>query len=88
MTTGTRKGSRSKNAALSFVPDGTSLRNDGWVYVYYNDKTAELYDMKKDPEQFHNQANNPEYKDIRKEMHKQLQATLITADLRAPALQP
>ena len=66
-----------KDAALSFVRNGTSLRKDGWAYNHYDDNTAELYDMKKDPAQFHNLAEKPEYKDVRKEMHKQLQATLI-----------
>ena len=65
-----------KDAALSFAGKGTSLRTDGWAYNYYNDKTAELYDMKKDPQQFHNLADNPEYKDVRKEMHNLLKAKI------------
>jgi arylsulfatase A-like enzyme len=65
-----------KDAALSFIRGGTSLRKDGWAYNYYNDKTAELYDMNKDPEQFHNLADNPQYKNIRNAIHKQLETTL------------
>lgn len=71
-----------KDVALSFLRGGTSLRNDGWAYNYYNDNTAELYDMKNDPEQFHNLADNPEYKDIRNVMHKQLQGLLNDAGLK------
>lgn len=60
------------------------LVSGGFTVLYYNDKTVELYDMKKDSDQFHNLAEKPEYKDIRNYMHTQLQATLINAGLRAP----
>ena len=68
-----------KDAALSFIRGGTSLRKDGWAYNYYNDKTAELYDMKNDSEQFYNLADNPQYKNIRNAIHKQLETTLKKA---------
>ena len=42
----------------------------------YNDGTEELYDMNKDRLQFTNQATNPEYSSIFKQMQKQLDARI------------
>lgn len=72
-----------KDAALSFIGGGTSLRKKGWAYNYYKDGTAELYDMRKDPAQFYNLAEKPEYKEVRKELHGQLKEILDDAGLKA-----
>ncbi len=44
-----------KSAALSFNK-GCSLRTADWHYMRYNDGTAELYDMRSDPNEFTNLA--------------------------------
>ncbi len=49
-----------KPGALSFNK-GYSLRLPEWHYMRYNDGTAELYDMKNDPHEFTNLANDAPY---------------------------
>jgi len=41
-----------------------SIHTEKWQYIHYFDGTAELYDMKKDPEQFSNLANNKKYANV------------------------
>jgi iduronate 2-sulfatase len=69
-----------KQGALSFN-NGTALREKDWVYMRYTDGTEELYDMGKDPKQFTNQAANPEYSNILKQMRSRLDARLMEAGL-------
>lgn len=45
-----------KDAALS-LHKGHVLRTADWAYMKYQDGTEELYDMKADPQQFHNLAD-------------------------------
>ena len=47
-----------RNSALSFVKQGTSMRNARWSYMRYEDGSEELYDMSKDPKQLTNLANS------------------------------
>jgi arylsulfatase A-like enzyme len=41
---------------------GYLLRTLDFAYMLHYDRSEELYDMKLDPQQFHNQINNSEYK--------------------------
>ena len=49
-----------KQSALSFVPNGTSLRTQNWSYMKYEDGTEEFYNMKTDPKQFTNLSKSKE----------------------------
>lgn len=54
-----------KDSVLTFsVYDGASLRTKDWRFTQWGEGTEnmELYDLNKDPSEFTNQAQNPEYK--------------------------
>ena len=71
-----------KAGALSFNR-GASLRAKDWAYMRYTDGTEELYDMKKDPRQFVNQAKNPEYSAILLQLRERLETSLRAAEIPA-----
>ncbi|QGJ70569.1 Choline-sulfatase [Planctomycetales bacterium 10988] len=41
--------------------NGHLIRTQDWAYMQYDDGSKELYDMKNDPKQYTNQADNPEF---------------------------
>ncbi len=45
-----------------------SVRTEGWRYTVYIDGSEELYDHSRDPEEWTNLANDPQYEQIKKEM--------------------
>lgn len=47
---------------------GFSLRNERWRYIVKRNNKEELYDHSKDPNEWHNLANNPEYDSIKQSM--------------------
>ncbi len=67
---------------------GMLLRNDRWAFIEYNKlgrapkkrkpplPAMELYDMKKDPKQYPNLAQNPEYAHIVKELRAKMAAKM------------
>ncbi|MCH8215564.1 MAG: sulfatase [Planctomycetes bacterium] len=67
---------------------GMLLRNDRWAFIEYNKlgrapkkrkpplPAMELYDMKKDPKQYTNLAQNPEYAHIVKELRAKMAAKM------------
>ena len=61
-----------KESALSFTKGGTSLRTSRWAYMRYKDGTEELYDMRRDPEQFTNLASAAEHADTLKKLSAEL----------------
>jgi len=44
--------------------------NSNWRYIYYQDGTEELYNVKKDPNEWYNLAGSEEYKTIIEKMQK------------------
>ena len=73
-----------REAAFCANGKGTLLRDDKWAFIEYK-KTGrkpknakpllpatELYDMKRDPRQYTNLANNPEYAHIVKELQAKM----------------
>lgn len=68
--------------AFSVTQGGKSflVRTDKWAYIQYDEDAGsgmELYDMKKDPNQFTNLAMNPAFKNIVTELQKKLKQKLI-----------
>lgn len=59
-------------AITSYQKGNHSVRTERWRYIRYNDGTEELYDMKKDPNESENLANNSEYKTVVEDHHKML----------------
>ncbi|MBD3415204.1 MAG: sulfatase-like hydrolase/transferase [Candidatus Aminicenantes bacterium] len=49
-----------------------SIRKDHWRYTVYIDGSEELYDHRKDPEEWHNLADDTEYETIKKELSQHL----------------
>ena len=62
-----------KQGALSFTK-GTSWRNRDWAYMRYSDGSEELYDMRRDPEQFTNLAKDDQFAAVRRRMSDELTA--------------
>ena len=51
-----------RDAAISFLSGGHSLRFQDWAYTHYGDGQEELYNMNQDPHQFTNLAGDPKHK--------------------------
>jgi iduronate 2-sulfatase len=60
-----------KEGAISFS-NGYSWRTKDWAYMRYRDGSEELYDMRADPGQFTNLANDASYADQRKTLASSL----------------
>jgi choline-sulfatase len=50
--------------------DNVGIRTENWRYIKYADGSEELYDMKKDPNEWTNLAENPEYAQQKKKLAK------------------
>ena len=54
-------------ARTSFGPGNYAITSEHFRYIQYNDGSEEFYDRRKDSQEWHNQAKNPEYaQEIRK----------------------
>jgi arylsulfatase A-like enzyme len=49
-----------------------SISTPRWQYIHYFDGGAELYDLERDPDEFVNLANDPEYSGIVEQLHQHL----------------
>ncbi|WP_339702408.1 sulfatase [Algoriphagus aquimarinus] len=68
--------------AFSVTQGGKSflVRTDKWAYIQYDEDAGsgmELYDMKKDPNQFTNLAMNPAFENVVTDLQKKLKQKLI-----------
>ena len=69
-----------RETALS-LHKGFALRSRDWSYMRYNDGSSELYDMRQDPHQFTNLANQAEHQQQLRQMQTALDARLREAGL-------
>ncbi len=69
-----------KSGALSFH-NGVGLRQSDFAYMRYKDGTEELYDMKKDPNQFNNLAADLQYSADLKRLQQSLDARIKQGDI-------
>ena len=57
-----------------FIPhaerESYAVVNSNWRYIFYRDGSEELYNVKKDPNEWYNLAGKDEYRNIIKEMRK------------------
>jgi arylsulfatase A-like enzyme len=68
-----------KDLDESFVnKQNYTIRTRDYRYILYNDGSEELYDHKKDPEEWINLSNDKTYNKIKKKLHKQLVEKLNT----------
>ncbi|MEM0969672.1 MAG: sulfatase, partial [Verrucomicrobiota bacterium] len=59
---------RLRPALTTHGPGNDGLRTETWRYIRYADGSEELYDMKKDPEEWTNLAATPEYDSVKQEL--------------------
>lgn len=60
-----------RDPAVSFYGEAnTSIRSRDWRYIRYEDGSEELYHHKTDPNEWTNEADNPEYAAVKKELSK------------------
>ena len=69
-----------RDAALT-VDKGYSLRTQDWHFIQYKDGTEELYDMKSDPNQFHNLGAGKNHDAKLQEMRERLAKKLAAYSL-------
>ena len=70
-----------REGSLSINRNSYSIRTADWAFMSYPDGSAELYDMKSDPNQFTNLIENKDYSTIRNRMAKLLASRLAAAGL-------
>jgi len=70
---------RTKDGAISFAK-GTSWRTKDWAYIQYANNASELYNMRNDPGQFTNLADDPKYSATRNQLSQQLTERLKEFD--------
>lgn len=68
-----------RDTALSIYSRGGSVRAATWHYMKYGKKDEELYDMVKDPHQYTNLVNEPDYTDVLEEAREKFQKRVNAA---------
>jgi arylsulfatase A-like enzyme len=56
-------------------PEEYAIINQGWRYIRYADGTEELYNVRQDPNEWNNLAQNPELEELKKQMVASAPAT-------------
>ena len=64
----------------TFGMNNHAVKADGFRYIQYEDGGEELYEHKNDPNEFTNQANNPNFKDKKDALKQYLPKTNATWD--------
>ena len=59
---------RRSPAISSYGPGNTAIRTEHWRYIRYEDGSEELYDHRVDPDEWVNQASNPEHAETKKRL--------------------
>ena len=63
-------------------PGSYAIMNRDWRYIHYADDTEELYDVKGDPNEWHNLASNPEHEAIKKQLRGKAPTTFAKKGAR------
>jgi len=61
-----------ENGVGSLIPEFYAVRNANWKYVEYSTGEKELYDLKNDPYELENVANQPKYAEVQAQLAKRL----------------
>ena len=55
-------------SVTTFLRGNHAARSERWRYIRYSDGGEELYDHGRDPNEFHNLSDSPEYRGIKEEL--------------------
>ena len=61
-----------RNVIITQGRNNHAVRSQYWRYIQYEDGSEELYDLRKDPEEFTNLVNDPKYNYIKMELRHSL----------------
>ena len=61
------------------------IRNSRWKYIYYKGFPPQLFDLEKDPDEFNDLGQDPDYSKIREEMKEALLQRIISRKNRVAA---
>lgn len=75
-----KDGEEASTAITTFGMNNHAVRSDRFRYIRYEDGGEELYNHDNDPNEFTNQADNPDYKDELEELKKHLPKSDATWD--------
>jgi arylsulfatase A-like enzyme len=70
-------------AITTYQRGNHAVRSEQWRYIRYHDGTEELYNMMKDPNEWHNLARDPEYQTVLAEHRMWLPKTDAEAVVRS-----
>ncbi len=65
-----------RNVFLPYLdPGGYAIINQKWRYIHYSDNTEELYDVRADPHEWYNLANDSSKVEIKNQLRRSAPAT-------------
>ncbi|MFC1762951.1 sulfatase [Planctomycetota bacterium] len=67
-------------------PGGYAIINQKWRYIHYSDNTEELYDLRSDPNEWHNLAENEAYTAIKQALRRSAPTTFAPAGITSKGL--